>query len=238
MGTLDGRVIAIAGAGGGLGPLVADRLAAQGAMLALTDVRQESLDAVIEGLGLPEDRVDAEVVDLLDSDSANAWAGRLEEKFGHVDGLMHLVGGWKGGEPIETTSLEDYDWLHDLLVRTVQRTSRAFHGPLTRSEFGRFVLVSSAQAQDPQQGNASYAATKAAAESWTLALADSFKESDSAATANIVVINAIVTPKMREENPDKAYKTMTPAEHIADACAFLCSDSASRMNGKRLPLYP
>ena len=238
MGTLDGRLIAIAGAGGGLGPLVADRLAAQGAALALTDVRQESLDSVIEGLGLPEDRVDGEVIDLLDSDSTNAWAERLEGKFGHVDGLMHLVGGWKGGEPIETTSLEDYDFLHKLLVMTVQRTSRAFHGPLTRSGNGRFVLVSSAQAQTPQQGNASYAATKAAAESWTLALADSFKENDSGATANIVVINAIVTPKMREENPDKAYKTMTPAEHIADACAFLCSDSASRMNGKRLPLYP
>ncbi len=238
MGTLDNRVIAIAGAGGGLGPLVAERLAAEGASLALTDVRQESLDAVLEQLGLAEDRVDARVVDLLDSDAANGWAAALEERFGHVDGLMHLVGGWKGGEPIETTSLDDYEFLHDLLVRTVQRTSRAFFGPLTRSGKGRFVLVSSAQAQAPQQGNASYAATKAAAESWTLALADAFAESESGATANIVVINAIVTPKMRAENPDKAYKTMTPAEHIADACAFVCSDAASRMNGKRLPLYP
>ncbi len=190
-------MIAIAGAGGGLGPLVAERLAAEGASLALTDVRQESLDAVLEQLGLAEDRVDARVVDLLDADAANGWAAALEERFGRVDGLMHLVGGWKGGEPIETTSLDDYECLHDLLVRTVQRTSRAFHGPLTRSGKGRFVLVSSAQAQAPQQGNASYAATKAAAESWTLALADSFAESESGATANIVVINAIVTPKMR-----------------------------------------
>jgi len=238
MGTLDDRVIAIAGAGGGLGPLVAAKLAEEGASLALTDVKQESLDAVVAGLGLPSERVDAQVVDLLDSASADKWAQDLESRFGHVDGLMHLVGGWRGGEPIETTSLEDYEFLHKLLVLTVQRTSRAFHGPLIRSGKGRFVLISSAQAQNPQQGNASYAATKAAAESWTLALADSFAESDSGATANIVVINAIVTPQMRADNPDKAYKTMTPAEHIADACAFICSDAGSRMNGKRLPLYP
>jgi NAD(P)-dependent dehydrogenase (short-subunit alcohol dehydrogenase family) len=235
---LDGCVVAIAGAGGGLGPVVAQRLADGGATLALTDVRQESLDSVMEGLGLPEDRVDARVVDLLDSDSANGWATALEERFGRVDCVLHLVGGWKGGEPIETTSLDDYEWLHNLLVRTVQRTSRAFHGALTRSGRGRFVLISSAQAQEPEQGNASYAATKAAAESWTLALADSFAQSGSGATANVVVVNAIVTPKMREENPDKAYRTMTPAEHIAEACAFLCSEAGSRMNGKRLPLYP
>ncbi len=238
MGALDERVIAIAGAGGGLGPLVAARVADAGASVALTDVKQESLDAVVGELGLPDERVDARVVDLLDSDAADSWAAALEERFGHVDGLLHLVGGWKGGEPIETTSLDDYEWLHDLLVRTVQRTSRAFWGPLTRSGHGRFVLVSSAQAQSPQQGNASYAATKAAAESWTLALADSFAESGSGATANVIVVNAIVTPRMREQNPDKAYRTMTPAEDIAEACAFVCSDSASRMNGKRLPLYP
>jgi NAD(P)-dependent dehydrogenase (short-subunit alcohol dehydrogenase family) len=238
MGTLDDRVIAIAGAGGGLGPLVAEQLAAEGAKLALTDVKQESLDPVIERLGLPEDRIDAQVVDLLDEEAAKAWADGLEERFGSVDGLMHLVGGWRGGEPIETASMDDYDLLHKLLVQTVQRTSRAFHGALSRSGKGRFVLVSSAQAQEPSQTNASYAATKAAAETWTLALADSFAENESGATANIVVINAIVTPQMREDNPDKAYKTFTSAEDIAAACAYLCSDAAAKMNGKRLPLYP
>jgi NAD(P)-dependent dehydrogenase (short-subunit alcohol dehydrogenase family) len=235
---LDGCVVAIAGAGGGLGPLVARRVADSGASLALTDVKQENLDSLAGELGLPEDRIDARVVDLLDEEAAKAWAAALEERFGRVDCLLHLVGGWKGGEPIETTSMDDYDWLHNLLVKTVQCTSRAFWGPLTRSGRGRFVLVSSSQAQAPEQGNASYAATKAAAEAWTLAVADGFKEQGGGATANIVVVNAIVTPQMREENPDKAYKTLTPAEDIAEACAFLCSESSSRMNGQRLPLHP
>ncbi len=238
MGKLEGRVIAIAGAGGGLGPVVAERLAADGASLALTDVKQESLDPVVAALGLPEERLDARPVDLLDDQAAGAWAEGLERRFSRVDGLIHLVGGWRGGEPIESASLQDYEWLHDLLVRTTQRATRAFWGPLTRSGNGRFVLISSSQAQAPEGTNAAYAATKAAAESWTLALAEAFAASGSGATANIVVINAILSPAMRESEPENEFPSFTPAEAIADACAFLCSDSAARMNGKRLPLYP
>ena len=43
---------------------------------------------------------------------------------------------------------------------------------------------------------------------------------------------------MREQNPDKAYKTFTSAEEIAEGIAYICSTSARKMNGKRLPLYP
>jgi NAD(P)-dependent dehydrogenase (short-subunit alcohol dehydrogenase family) len=153
-----------------------------------------------------------------------------------VDALLHLVGGWRGGQPLPEAPLSDYEWLHDLLVRTVQHTTRAFHDALIQSKHGRFVLVSSSQAQRPEGTNASYAAAKAAAESWTLALADSFK--DTAATANIIVVNAILTPRMREENPDMEYAAFTSAEQIAEAIAFLLSDAAAKMNGKRLSLHP
>jgi NAD(P)-dependent dehydrogenase (short-subunit alcohol dehydrogenase family) len=234
--SLDGRVFAIAGAAGGLGPAVAKRLAGDGASLALTDLAQDRLDALAADLGLPDDRIDTRVVDLLDEESSRGWATALGERFGRVDGLLHLVGGWKGGDPIDETPLADYEWLHDLLVHTVQHATRAFYKPLAESGNGRFVIVSSSQAQDPDGTNASYAATKAAAEAWTLALADSFK--GSGATANIVVVNAILTPRMREENPDKEYPTFTPVEAIAEAIAFLCSDAGARMNGKRLQLYP
>jgi NAD(P)-dependent dehydrogenase (short-subunit alcohol dehydrogenase family) len=231
-------VIAVAGAAGGLGPVVCERLAGAGASLALTDRDQGRLDEVVAGLGLDDDRVDARVVDLLDGESASDWAAALLERFGRVDGLLHLVGGWKGGEPLAIFSLEDYEFLHDLLVRTVIHTTRAFHDALAASEHGRFVLVSSSQAQAPDGTNAAYGATKAAAESWTLALADSFRSAGSLATANILVINAIVTPAMREASPEKEFRTFTSAEDIAGAIEFLCSDEGQKMNGKRLALYP
>ena len=233
---LDGRVIAIAGAGGGLGPVVAKRLAEAGASLALADRSQEIADGVAKDLGLPADRIEPLAVDLLDESQANDWAASTQEKFGRVDGLLHLVGGYRGGDPIHSFDLTDYEFLHALLVRTLQLTTRAFHTSLTQSDHGRFVLVSAAAAQMPENTNAAYASAKAGAEAWTLALADSFMGTN--ATANIIVVNAIETPQIRESSPGVDRPTFTPAEDLADAIAFLCSDSAARMNGQRLSLHP
>ena len=235
MSGLDGKVVAIAGAAGGLGPVVAARLATAGAILALTDRDQGRLDALTDELSLPEERVDARVVDLLSEDAAGEWSEALVDRFERVDALLHLVGGWKGGEPLATAPLADYDWLHDLLVRTLQHVTRAFHDALAH-EGGRFVLISSTQAQAPDGTNAAYGAAKAAAETWTLALADSL--ADSGATANVIVVNAILTPQIREASPEKAFKTFTSAEDIAEGIAYLLSDEAAKMNGARLHLHP
>jgi NAD(P)-dependent dehydrogenase (short-subunit alcohol dehydrogenase family) len=238
--SLQDRVIAIAGVGGGLGPLVAERLAAAGAIVAGTDREEEALAAA--GAGLDPERWDGRVVDLLDEEATRTWCEGLRERFGRVDGLLHLVGGWRGGEPLHTAPLEDWALLHDLLIRTVQHTTRAFHDELLASPAGRFVLVSAKQAQAPSNSNAAYAAAKAAAEAWTLALADGFAAARTGpapatrATANIVVVDAILTPRMREENPGEEFPTFTPAEHLAAAIEFLCGDAAAEMNGQRLPL--
>jgi NAD(P)-dependent dehydrogenase (short-subunit alcohol dehydrogenase family) len=232
-GNLEGRVIAIAGVGGGLGPDVARRLGEAGAIVAGGDRTQEGADAVGAELGLGE-RWDGRGVDLTDEDAVAAWRDGLVERFGRVDGLIHLVGGWRGGQPLHEEPLADWDLLHQLLIRTVQLTTRAFHDQLAASAHGRFVLVSAKQAQRPSNGNAAYAAAKAAAEAWTLAYADGF--GPGGATANIIVVDAILTPQMRAENPGKEFPTFTPTEHIADAIAWLCSDGAAEMNGARLPL--
>lgn len=234
MSDLNDSVIAIAGVGGGLGPLVAQELAAAGATVAGTDRSQDALDSLASDLGLPPERWDGRPVDLLDEAATRAWCAALAERFGRVDGLVHLVGGWRGGQPLHEAPLSDWELLHDLLVRTVQHTTRAFHDQIAASPRGRFVLVSAKQAQAPSNANAAYAAAKAAAEAWTLALADGFEPGG--ATANIVVVDAILTPRMREEDPGRDFPTFTPAEDIAAAIAFLCSDAAKKMNGQRLPL--
>jgi NAD(P)-dependent dehydrogenase (short-subunit alcohol dehydrogenase family) len=233
-GILAGRTIAIAGIGGGLGPVVAARLASAGATICGCDREQAVASEALAALELPEEHRDARGVDLLDEEAARDWCAALVERFGGVDCLLHLVGGWRGGQPLHEAPLEDWALLHDLLIRTVQSTSRAFHGALLSSDSGRFVLVSAKQAQSPSNSNAAYAAAKAAAEAWTLALADGFE--GSRATANIVVVEAILTAAMRESAPAGDYSAFTPAEHIADAIAFVCSDAAATMNGQRLRL--
>ena len=213
-------MIVVLGAGGSLGPYVARRLAVDGHDLVLVDAAEEKME------GLPGEH---HVVDLLDDDATREWAASLDG----VTGVAHLVGGWKGGKPLHEAPLEDWALLHDLLIRTVQHSTRAFAPALKAAgEKGRFVLVSSQQAQAPTSTNAAYAAAKAAAEAWTLAFADELAETRG--TANILVVNAIVTPEMRAANPDKAYKTFTDARHMADAVAWLLSDAAGAMNGQRL----
>ena len=234
MSSLDDRVIAMAGVAGGLGPVVAERLAGAGATIAGTDMARERVDEVGAALALPAERWDGRAVDLLDEEATGAWCAALLERFGRVDALLHLVGGWRGGEPLHEASLADWDVLHDSLIRTVQHTTRAFHDALLAGEHGRFILVSSKQAQAPTNTNAAYASAKAAAEAWTLALADGFE--GTSATANVIVVDAILTPRMRDQNPTEKFPTFTPAEDLAEAIAFLCSDPSKKMNGQRLPL--
>jgi NAD(P)-dependent dehydrogenase (short-subunit alcohol dehydrogenase family) len=216
-------VIVVAGAGGSLGPYVARRLAEAGEQLVLVDNDVSRLE------GLPGQHV---AVDLLDLDATRAFAAGLDD----VTGVVHLVGGWKGGSPLSEAPLEDWSLLHDLLIRTVQHTTIAFAPALkAAAERGRFVLVSAKAAQRPTSTNAAYGAAKAAAEAWTLAYADELAETRG--TANILVVNAIVTDEMRAANPDKAYRTFADARHMADAIALLLSDSAAAMNGQRLSLH-
>jgi NAD(P)-dependent dehydrogenase (short-subunit alcohol dehydrogenase family) len=224
-GALDGRVVAVAGAGGGLGPVVVRALADAGAAVAAADRSGDAL----EGLD-----VDCSAVDLLAGDGAEAWAAHVQERFGGCDALLHLVGGWKGGK-LEEFPLADAELLHDLLVRTVIHASRAFLPALKASGRGRFLLVSSPQADRPSADNAAYGAYKAAAEAWALAVADELD--GHGGSANIVRVNAILTPAMRAANPDKPDDTFTPAEDIAAALVWLLSPAAAKMKGQRLALH-
>jgi NAD(P)-dependent dehydrogenase (short-subunit alcohol dehydrogenase family) len=232
VGRLDGRVIAVAGGAGNLGPTVVQFLAAEGARVCACGRDRASLDALAASVAA---EIETDVVDLLDPAATKAWAEELAERHdGRVDALAHLVGGWRGGTAIEEAPLDDWDDLSALLVRTLQHATQAFAPYLMRDGHGRFVLVSAGQAQAPTHTNAVYASAKAASEAWTLALADRFR--GTGATANIVVVGAIATPAMRAESPDKDFSTFTPAEEIAEAIAYLCSNAAAAMNGQRVTL--
>lgn len=169
----EGSVIAVAGAGGPAGQAAVRRLARAGAIVEAADAAPDRLD---EAVALaPRGRAHGTRVDLTDPAATRAWADEIEERHGRVDGLVHLVGGWRGGKEFADNTFEDWEFLHKLLVRTVQNTSLAFHDALARAPHGRFVLISATAAAKPTAGNAGYAAAKSAAEAWTLAMADSFR---------------------------------------------------------------
>ncbi|GAV45803.1 SDR family NAD(P)-dependent oxidoreductase [Streptomyces acidiscabies] len=239
-GALSGAVIAVAGAGGPAGRATLIRLAEAGATVAGADNDPERLAAAVDAARYAAGgaTVTGEPVDLLDLDSTRAWADHTEKEFGRLDGLVHLVGGWRGSETFTKTSLDDWDFLELLLIRTVQHTSLAFHEALQRSERGRYVLVSAAGASAPTAGNAAYAAGKAAAEAWTLALADYFRkaggEGGPTSAAAILVVKALVHDAMRAERPNARFAGFTDVKDLAEAVTGVWDKTAAEVNGQRL----
>lgn len=225
--SLHDAVVVVAGAGGGAGAAVVRRLASAGAVVVTADRSLESTESLVAEIpGLHP-----YAVDLLDEVATNAWAQSVTAEFGRVDGVVHLVGGWRGGKGITEADLADWEFLSGLLVRTVQHTTRAFHDQLRASPIGRFVLVSAAEASRPTAKNASYAAAKAAAEAWTLAVADSFRGSQAAAT--IIIVKALVTPQMRAAKPDAAFTGYTDVADLAEAIVSRWGPPADKINGER-----
>ncbi|MDQ1723361.1 MAG: hypothetical protein QOG52_389 [Frankiaceae bacterium] len=230
--TLAGAVVVVAGAGGGAGPAVAHAMAAEGATLVLAGHSLNTVEPLAAEITAAGGAAHAFAIDLLDSAAVAEWASAVVSQFGQVDGLVHLVGGWRGGKSIVEADLADWDWLSGRLVRTVQHASRGFHDALKASPVGRFVLVSSVEGTRPTATNASYAAAKAAAEAWTLALADSFRGSQAAAT--VVVVKALVTPAMREAKPDAKFPGFTDVAVLAEIIVDLWSKRADELNGERV----
>ena len=230
---LDGRVIAVAGGAGTLGPTVVQRLASAGSRTCVCGRDQASLDELAAEI---EPAIETDVVDLLDPEATKAWAadlaatprrsGRRPRPYRRRLARRHADRGCaaRGLGRVERAPRQ----------HTAARHAGLRAAPVWRATHGRFVIVSAGQAQAPTHPNAAYAAAKAAAEAWTLALADRFK--GTGATANIIVVGAIVTQAMRAESPDKDFSTFTPAEEIAEAIAYLVSDDAASMNGQRVTL--
>jgi NADP-dependent 3-hydroxy acid dehydrogenase YdfG len=225
-------VVIVAGAGGGAGPAVARRLAAGGALVVLADRALAGIEGLAAEISDAGGRAAPFAIDFLDEPATQAWAAQLVSAYGRVDGLVHLVGGWRGGQPITEADLADWELLEQLLIRTVQHTSRSFHDLLRASDRGRFVLISGSSASHPTATDAIYATAKAAAETWTLALADSFRGSRAAAT--ILIVKALLTPAMREAKPEAKFSGYTPVDELAEHITMLWERPAEDVNGARL----
>ena len=243
-GPLDGAVIAVAGAAGAAGRATLLRLAEAGATVVASDADPARLAEAVDAARYAHGgaTVIGDTVDLFDLSAAREWADKTEKEFGRIDGLVHLVGGWRGSSSFAETDLADWAFLEKLLIRTVQTTSLAFQDALQRSDRGRYLLVSAAGASKPTAGNAAYAAAKAAAEAWTLAMGDEFRkaggEEGPSAAAAILVIKALVHDAMRAERPNAKFAGFTDVKDLADAIAGVWDRPAQEVNGQRLWLTP
>lgn len=170
---------------------------------------------------------------------------RLADTGGSVDGVIHLVGGWRGAKGITDQSDEDWAFLERGAITTLRNVTRVFYDDLAASDAGRFAMVSSTAAARPTAAGASYAAAKAAAEAWTLAVADGFHRGQSGrkedpteqrSAAVVFVVKALVDAAMRAKSPDRSFPGFTDVEDLATAAVGLFTSPAAELNGRRLPL--
>lgn len=176
-----------------------------------------------------------EQADLTDPAAAAALARRTGERFGRVDALVHLIGGWRGGKGFTGNTDEDWKYLSGNLIDTLRHTTMALHDHLLAAPAGRAVIISANAADRPTAGGANYAAAKAAAETWQRAMADSFRRKQSGrktdpvpqtAAAVIGVITAL------GDTPG-----FTTPQALADWIIDILEDpDAARLNGQRLAL--
>jgi len=218
------RVVAITGATGKLGRVVAAHFAGTGARLALLARSEEEVAALAAELPGGADRHAGFVVDLSDAASTRSAATAIRERLGPASVLLQLVGGYAGGTPFADGDDEEFRHLLDLNLWSTIHAVRAFLPDIVAAEHGRIVTVSTYVAAAPTPKHAAYAASKAAVEALTISVARDL--AGTRATSNVVVLRSIGDEKPTEQRP----------EEVAEVMAFLCSPEAGTINGQRIPL--
>lgn len=232
---LKDRVFVVTGATGHLGRAVARLLFQSGARLALADrLVEEKLDEVLPDLAGSE-RVLAHVADLTDPGSVAALVEAVAERFGRIDGLVNVVGGFRAGSPVHELDLETWDYLFDLNARSVLLASQAVIPHLIAAGGGRIVNVGARAALSGAANMAAYSASKAVVLRLTESMAAELKAHD--ITVNAVLPGTIDTPPNRAEMPKADPGKWVTPEALADVIAFLCSDQARAVTGAAIPVY-
>ena len=222
---LQDRVIAITGAFGALGSAVVAACLAEGAQVAAIDRASQSRTPMPGALVLGD-------VDLSDPEGARKAMAAVIGKFGRVDGLVNIAGGFRW-ETLADGSLEAWDAMYGLNLRTAVAACMAALPHLPEGH-GRIVNVGANGAVKAGAGTGAYAASKAGVARLTEALAEEMKERG--ITVNAVLPSIIDTPANRADMPKAdASKWVSPAQ-LGDVIVFLLSARAQAVTGALLPV--
>jgi NAD(P)-dependent dehydrogenase (short-subunit alcohol dehydrogenase family) len=232
--TEEAPVVLVTGATGKLGRVVVTRFAAGGVRLALVGRDRATLERVAAERGLATERWMPVVGELTDAASARAIAAAVDERFGRIDVLVHLVGGWAGGTAVVDLDPDEIRSMLDQHLWTTLHIAQAVVPGMVERGFGRVLAVSTPFAANPAGKGASYAIAKGAEELLLRSLAR--ETAGSGVTANVVVVRTIDAGHLRETEPTPKNASHTTPQEIADVFAFLASPAAAAVTGARVPL--
>lgn len=225
-----GRVVLVTGAAGNLGRAVADAFERGGAGLVLVDLSRQALEAAYEEsaqrLLVP--------ADLLDQEAVDAMVAEALARFGRIDVLCNIAGGFAMGSAIHETDDDTWESLFDLNVRTLLRTARAVVPVMLGAGGGRIVNVGAFAAQKGVARMGAYVASKSVVIRVTETMSAELRERG--INVNCVLPTIIDTPQNRAAMPDADPSRWVSPREIAAAVVFLSSDDARAIHGAALPL--
>lgn len=223
---LQGKRIAITGAFGALGQAMVRSALDAGALVAAID-RAPTAPAGIDGAKAIGG------VDLADADAARGAIDAAAHAIGGLDGLVNIAGTFRW-ETLADGSLDTWDLLYRINLRTALATSKAAITHLRAAGGGRIVNIGAGAATHAGAGMGAYAASKAGVARLTEALAEELK--DDSITVNAVLPSIIDTAANRADMPKADFSRWVQPAQLAAVIVFLLSDHASAVTGALLPV--
>ena len=218
------RVIAVTGGHGVLGRAVVEAAVAGGLRVAVIDhaVGREAPEGVLELGG----------VDLTDSGAAERAMSAVMERFGRLDALLNIAGGfvWQTVDDAEPA----WDRMFALNVTTALNATRAALPHLKRSDEGRIVNVGANGALKSAAGMGAYAASKSGVHRLTESLAEELKSTP--VTVNAVLPTILETEQNRKDMPDADPSTWVRPSDLARVMLFLASPDSRAITGALIPV--
>jgi glucose 1-dehydrogenase len=238
---LDNSIVAVTGAGSGIGAAVARLLLQGGASVALLDVNTNGCDALLETLENLAERALVVPCDVADEESLLQAAARINERFGGLDGLVNCAGILRPGAVTQVT-LEDWNKVLQVNLTGSMLCARTFLPLMNGEQGGSMVFIASVAALMPQTNSGAYSASKAGVTLLSRQL--SVELCGQKVRSNVIcpgmIRTALSEPFYAFPGILEAREKMTASarigrpDDIAHAALFLLSDRSSYINGTEL----
>jgi NAD(P)-dependent dehydrogenase (short-subunit alcohol dehydrogenase family) len=224
---MSGRAVVITGANGGLGASVVQRFLEGGATVV-------GVARKIQASDFDNPRFTAMTADLTDSAAVSRMVSDVVSRFGRIDALVHVMGGFAGGKTIAETDDATWMQMQNLNLTSAFYVSRAVVPHMRKAGFGRIVAVGSLTATEPHAGLGAYVTFKAALVTLIRTLA--LENGAAGITANAVLPGTMDTPANRSAMPDADFSKWLKTSDVAETIHWLASDSAGQVNGAAIPV--
>jgi NAD(P)-dependent dehydrogenase (short-subunit alcohol dehydrogenase family) len=231
---LDREVAVVTGGTGALGRAVSNELARSGAKLSVPYIVDAEVPLFEKELGSLTSKTLLTKVDIFKWSEVQNFANLTLDKFGRVDILVNLVGGYFGGTSIHETEERDWDSFMTLNLKSHFLSCKAFLPTMLKQKYGRIVNVASESALKGEATLGVYSVSKSGVVRLTETIADEYRQEG--ITANAVLPRIIDTLANRSAMPDADFGKWPKPSEIASLICFLASDAARVVTGVSIPV--